>query len=146
MARIRVPISNFQFGEISPSLASRTDTNVYGNSGKKIENFFLRSEGGLLKRFGTTKIYEFDTTVNSAKRQQVRMLPFIFSDDERYIVCLENAKIRVFIIDPSTGVVSLTATITADTSSAALPFDDTILDEITFAQSGDIMFLSHFIK
>ena len=143
MARIRVPISNFQFGEISPSLASRTDTNVYGNSGKKIENFFLRSEGGLLKRFGTTKIYEFDTTVNSAKRQQVRMLPFIFSDDERYIVCLENAKIRVFIIDPSTGVVSLTATITADTSSAALPFDDTILDEITFAQSGDIMFLSH---
>ena len=143
MARIRVPISNFQFGEISPSLASRTDTNVYGNSGKKIENFFLRSEGGLLKRFGTTKVYEFDTTVNSTKRQQIRMLPFIFSDDERYIVCLENAKIRVFIIDPSTGVVSLTATITADTDSAALPFDDTILDEITFAQSGDIMFLSH---
>ena len=143
MARIRVPISNFQYGEVSPSLISRTDTNVYGNSAKKIENFFLRSEGGLLKRFGTEKIYEFDTTVNSAKIQQIRLLPFIFSDDERYIVCLENAKIRVFIIDPSTGVVSLTATITADTNSAALPFDDDMLNEITFTQAGDVMFLAH---
>ena len=41
MPKIRVPISNFQFGEVSPNLASRTDSNVYQNSGKQIENFFL---------------------------------------------------------------------------------------------------------
>jgi hypothetical protein len=29
MPRIRVPIANFQFGEISPSLTSRTDTKIY---------------------------------------------------------------------------------------------------------------------
>ena len=143
MARVRVPISNFQFGEISPSLISRTDTNVYGSSGKKVENFFLRSEGGLLKRFGTSKVYEYDITVDSSKRQQARLIPFIFSDDERYIVSLENAKIRVFIIDPSTGAVSLTATLTQDVDSAAIPFSDSIIDEITFAQSGDTMFLCH---
>jgi len=143
MARIRVPISNFQFGEVSPSMLSRTDTQVYASAGKKVENFFLRNEGGLLKRFGTRKVYEFDTTVDTAKRQQHRILPFIFSDDERYIISLEHEKIRCFKIDPSTGAVTLTATITADVDSATLPITDSILDEITFAQSGDIMFLCH---
>ena len=143
MARIRVPISNFQFGEVSPSMLSRTDTQVYANAAKKIENFFLRNEGGLLKRFGTRKVYEFDTTVDTAKRQQHRIIPFIFSDDERYIISLEHEKIRCFKIDPSTGDVSLVETITADINSATLPITDDILDEITFAQSGDIMFLCH---
>jgi len=142
MARVSVPLTNFQFGEISPSLLS-TDTNIYKAAAKKVENFFLRNEGGLLKRYGTERIYEFDTTVDSSKTFQHRLVPFIFSDDERYIVSLENAKIRVFIIDPSTGVVSLTATITQDVDSAALPFADTILKELTFAQAGDNMFIAH---
>ena len=143
MARIRVPLSNFQFGEVSPSMVSRTDTKIYQNAAKKIENFFLRNEGGLLKRFGTKKVYEFDTTVDATKRQQVRIIPFIFSDDERYIISLENLKIRCFKIDPTTGAVTLVTTITQDVDSAALPITDSILDEITFAQSGDIMFLCH---
>ena len=46
MPKIRVPISNFQFGEVSPNLASRTDSNVYQNAGKQIENFFLKMKGG----------------------------------------------------------------------------------------------------
>jgi hypothetical protein len=143
MARIRVPISNFQFGEVSPSLVSRTDTPIYNNSAKKVENFFLRNEGGLLKRFGTEKLYEFDTTVDATVTQQVRIVPFIFSDDERYIVSLENLKIRIFQINPSTGAISLIQTITADTGSAALPFGHAILPELTYAQAGDVMFIAH---
>jgi len=143
VARIRVPISNFQYGEVSPSVIGRTDTNVYRFGAKKVENFFLRNEGGLLKRHGTRKIYEFDTTVDSTKRQQLRIIPFIFSDDERYIISLEHEQIRCFKIDPSTGDISLVETITADVDSATLPITDSILDEITYAQSGDVMFLCH---
>ena len=324
MPRIRVPLANFQFGEISPSLTSRTDTKIYTAAAKKVENFFLRNEGGLLRRFGTERIYEFDTTVDpvtctitvsdyaniaigstvvlntgdteitlefelatfdigigsisgtytvgetvtggtssatgvyisntSSKmvlqtisgtfqsgetltggtssatstsssvltstspssavgnkhfvranlsnnttadnistalnavsgftvanpaaavvtvkrdsynstdnltvtssdttrltvvnftgntKRQHRLVPFIFSDDERYIISLEDAKIRVFQISPTTGAVSLIQTITADTSSAVLPFGDDILEELTYAQSGDIMFIAH---
>ena len=143
MARIRVPLANFQFGEVSPSLLSRTDTKVYSNAAKKVENFFLRNEGGLLRRHGTRKVYEFDTTVNTSKRQQIRIIPFIFSDDERYIISLEHQKIRCFKIDPSTGAITLVETITADVNSAALPITDSIIDEINFAQSGDVMFLTH---
>ncbi|MEK9983500.1 MAG: hypothetical protein VW879_02045, partial [Opitutae bacterium] len=143
MARIRVPISNFQYGEISPSLVSRTDTPLYNNSAKKIENFFLRNEGGLLKRFGTKRIYEFDTTVDSSATQQLRLVPFIFSDDERYIVSLENAKIRVFQISPTTGAVSLIQTLTQDVDSNAIPFTNAKLPELTYAQFGDVMFIAH---
>lgn len=143
MASIRIPITNFQYGEISPSLVSRTDTPLYNNSAKKIENFFLRNEGGLLKRFGTSRIYEFDTTVDSSATQQLRLVPFIFSDDERYIISLENAKIRVFQIDPTTGDVSLIQTITQDVDAAAIPFTNAKLPELTYAQAGDVMFICH---
>ena len=143
MPRLRVPISNFQYGEISPSLISRTDTPLYNNSAKKIENFFLRNEGGLLKRFGTRRIHEFDTTVDSSATQQLRLVPFIFSDDERYIISLESAKIRVFQIDPTTGNVSLIQTLTQDVDSNAIPFTNAKLPELTYAQAGDVMFIAH---
>ena len=49
MRKAKVPLTNFQFGEISPSLISRTDTRVYNNSAQKIENFLLRAEGAVIK-------------------------------------------------------------------------------------------------
>ena len=97
----------------------------------------------MLKRFGTKRIYEFDTTVDSSATQQLRLVPFIFSDDERYIVSLESAKIRVFQIDPTTGDVSLIQTLTQDVDSNAIPFTNAKLPELTYAQSGDIMFIAH---
>lgn len=144
MATIRVPISNFQFGEVSPNLVSRTDTNVYKNAGKQVENFFLKNEGGLAKRFGTSKLYEFDTTPDTDNYvQQHRLIPFIFSDDEKYLISMEDLKIRCFFVHPSTGVLSLVATVTADTSSGALPFTKNNLHQLTYAQTGDTMIICH---
>tara|TARA_R100000995_G_scaffold42456_1_gene19853 strand:- start:7732 stop:10338 length:2607 start_codon:yes stop_codon:yes gene_type:complete len=256
MRKAKIPLTNFQFGELSPSLISRTDTKVYNASAQKIENFFLRAEGGVIKRAGLSKIYEFDTTVDSASFtitvtdyanivvgsqikfmksdgtvitiefetaggsspsasvgnkhfvrsnegndtvadnlytainaisgftvanpsaavvtvvrddvfvgkftsvsttdttrlavtnfstssiQQHRLIPFIFSDDERYIVSLEHLKIRVFSIDTN-NVVTLATTLTQDTSSAALPITNTNIHQVTYAQSGDTMFIAH---
>ena len=257
MQKVRVPITNFQFGEVSPSLYSRTDSDIYTASAQRVENFFLRAEGGVIKRAGLENIYEYDTTIerttftitvsdyaniaagtqikfsdadgnlftlqsetagsgapssssgnihffrpntsnnvtadniftainaidgftvanpaaavvtvtrdkpnggthlatestdvtrltvinfSGGSKVQSRLLPFIFSDDERYIISLENAKLRCFQISPTTGAVSLVATVTADTDSAALPFSDTYLHEYTFAQAGDVMFICH---
>ena len=142
MRKLRIPLSNFQFGEISPSLISRTDSKVYSNSAQKVENFFIRAEGGVIKRSGLSNIYEFDTTVDTSKTQQHRLVPFIFSDDERYIISLENLKIRVFRVDTSFNV-TLATTITQDSSSAALPLTHDNIHEITYAQSGDAMFIAH---
>tara|TARA_R100001443_G_scaffold16036_2_gene25849 strand:+ start:427 stop:3039 length:2613 start_codon:yes stop_codon:yes gene_type:complete len=257
MRRVKVPISNFQFGEISPSLISRTDSAVYAQSAQKVENLFLRAEGGVIKRAGLKHLYEFDTTFEEASftitvsdygniivgstikffkgdgtlitlefetaggsspssssgnthyvrantdnnttadniytainaisgftvanpsaavvtvtrddpfhgrhltvessdtvrlattnfgtdmTQQHRLIPFIFSDDERYIVSLEHQKIRVFYITPVTQAVSLVSTITQDVDSAALPITNLNIHEVTYAQSGDTMFICH---
>ena len=83
MQKVRVPLTNFAFGEVSPSLYSRTDSPVYNQSAQRVKNFFIRSEGGVIKRSGLQNIYQYDTTINEAKVQQCRLLPFIFSDDER---------------------------------------------------------------
>ena len=55
MARIRVPQNSFQFGEVSPSLTSRTDSAIYKNAAERVRNFFIRGEGGLTKRPGTKR-------------------------------------------------------------------------------------------
>ncbi len=253
MARIRVPLNNFQFGEVSPSLTSRTDTKVYTNAAEQVRNFFIRSEGGLKKRTGTKRIdnlgnytngtctitvtdygnivvgstiklpfndgtiitLQFETAGASSPsaasgnthfvranannnttadniytalnavdgftvanpaanvvtvkrddggsanlevtstdntrlavtdfvvlRQEVRIEPFIFSDDEKYIIAFSNTQIEIFQISPTTGAVSSIQTLTSQSwlvNTTASPY----LEEITFAQEGDIMFIAH---
>jgi len=144
MQKVRVSLTNFKYGEVSPSLYSRTDTELYNQSAQRVENFFLRAEGGVIKRPALEHIYQFaDITVDGTKVQQSRLLPFIFSDDEQYIVSLEHQKVRVFLINPTTGVVALTATLTQDINSQTLKFDHDFLHEYTFAQAGDVMFICH---
>jgi hypothetical protein len=143
MQKVRVPLTNFQFGEVSPSLYSRTDSAVYTASAQRVENFFLRAEGGVIKRAGLQHIYEYDTAIDASKTQQSRLMPFVFSDDERYIISIEDLKIRVFQISPTTGNVSLIQTITQDVNSNALKFTDDYVHEYTYAQAGDILFICH---
>ena len=146
MARVRVPLNNFQFGEISPSLTSRTDTKVYTNAGEQVRNFFIRSEGGLKKRTGTKRLHNFGSnpafTALASLRQSVRIEPFIFSDDEKYIIAFSNTRIEIFQISPTDGSVSSIQSLTSqswlvNTTSASY------LEEITFAQQGDLMFICH---
>ena len=142
MRKFRVPINSFQFGEISPSTRSRIDTPIYAASAERLENVVVKAEGAAMKRAGLKNIYDFGITRNTAKTMQSKLFPFIFSDDERYIVSVEEAKVRVFRIISETSV-SLSATVTADVDSNALPFDDDYLHQYTYAQSGDVMFICH---
>ena len=143
MQKVRIPLTNFSFGEVSPSLYSRTDSPVYNQSAQRVKNFFLRSEGGVIKRSGLKNLYKYDIAVNEYKTQQSRLLPFVFSDDEQYIISLEHQKIRVFQISPSTGAVSLIQTVTTDVNNAPLKFDHDFVHEYTYAQAGDVMFIAH---
>ena len=144
MARIRVPQNSFQFGEISPSLTSRTDTAVYKNAAEKVRNFFIRGEGGVTKRPGTKRWHNFASApaYSSDLRQTVRIEPFIFSDDEQYIIAFSNTRIEVFQINPTNGNISSIQAITSQTwlvNTTSAPY----LEEYTFAQQGDIMFIAH---
>lgn len=141
MQKVRVPITNFQFGEISDSTIMRTDSPIYQASAQRVENLLVRAEGGVVKRAGLRNLHDFGLTRNTAKRMQLRLLPFVFSDDERYIIAIEDAKATCFRI--VNGTISLVQTITQDTNSDALPFDEDYIHEYTYAQSGDVMFICH---
>ncbi len=144
MQKARIPITNFQYGEISPSLVSRTDSAIYNSSAQSVKNFFIRTEGGVAKRGGFQALHDFTgITENTAIRQQVRLIPFIFSDDEQYVIAFSHQKCEIFFIDPVTGALSLATTLTQDVDSAALQWDQAYLHEMTYAQGGDILFLSH---
>lgn len=144
MRKVRVPINNFAFGEISDSTVFRVDTPIYQASAQRIENMFMLSEGGVKRRPGLERIDELTgITRDKTKTFQSRLVPFVFSGNEQYIVSIEHQQLRVFIIDPVTKAVSLTATITQDTNSAALPFDDRYIHQYTFAQYADVMFICH---
>ena len=144
MARIRIPLNNFERGEVSPSMTSRTDLNVYVQSAEKVRNFFLMAEGGLKRRPGTEFIHKFTTvTVDNSKRLQVKIEPFLFSDDERYIVAFSAGRCDFFRIVASTGAISHIQGLTTDTDSATLPWTVDTIEDQTIAQSADNMFVAH---
>ena len=73
MPSLKVPLNNFQFGEISGSLTSRTDTQVYNNAGEQIRNFWIRAEGGLKKRAGTRRHYSFGSNSFTKATMQLQV-------------------------------------------------------------------------
>ena len=144
MQKARIPITNFQYGEISPSLVSRTDSPIYNSSAQSVKNFFIRTEGGVAKRGGFQALHDFTSIAeNTSIRQQVRLIPFIFSDDEEYLIAFSNQKCEIFFINPVTGALTLATTLTQDIDGNALQWDHAYLHEMTYAQGGDILFLCH---
>ena len=255
MARVRIPLNNFVFGEISPSLTSRVDSAIYNQSGQSVKNVFIRAEGGVINRPGSKRLHNFSqsysqpsatitvsdyaniavgtqltfvlsdgtkitlefetagsaspsaavgnkhfvrantsndvtadniftalnavtgltstnpgaavvtvtrdgfgtgdrkvTTTDSTRLavtdftivdQKIRLEPFIFSSDEKYVAAFSSGKIEMFRVNANGSFNSLVATVTQDTSGASLPFTDSNLQEFTYAQSGDFMFIAH---
>lgn len=143
MQKVRVPVSSFQYGEVSGSLAMRTDTPVYGASAQSLENMIVMAEGSVKKRYGLKFLYDFGLTYNATYPGQSHLFPFMFSDDEQYLISVEHQKVRCFYLDQVNNVVTLVSTITQDTNATALPFDQEYLYQYTFAQYGDVMFICH---
>jgi hypothetical protein len=144
MAKVKIPFNSFQFGELSPSFLSRVDTQLYQAGAQKVRNFLILNEGGVKKRPGTEYIYQFSTTRNPVNEMEIRIEPFIFSDDERYIFAFSNNKLEVFGVTAA-GVVD---TSPADTlangyESNVCPWTTAKLKEITMASSGDVMIVCH---
>ena len=141
MAKIKIPLHSFQYGELSPSFTSRVDAAVYQAGGQKVRNFIILNEGGVKKRPGGEFIYKFSDSVNTANRLEVRAEPFTFSDDEEYILCFKNNALDIFFINPSTGVVDTTPVTLS--GSTDCPWTTEIIPNLTLASSGDVTIICH---
>jgi len=82
---------SFARGELSPSLYARTDLAMYAIGLRTCRNFFIAKQGGAYNRPGTTFINEVKDSTT-----KVRLIPFIFSDDDTYILEFGVGYIRFY--------------------------------------------------
>ena len=82
---------SFNGGELSPEIQGRIDLAKYKTGLAECQNFIVTEEGGIRRRSGTRFIREcYDSTVKS------RLIPFIFSTEQAYMLEFTEGKIRVF--------------------------------------------------
>ena len=72
----------------------RTDLQKYQSACKLLKNFQIQPQGGASSRSGTRYVAD---QVDSTKKG--RVVPFIFSDEQAYILLFEQSRLR-FFLDP----------------------------------------------
>ena len=123
---LRSVLTNFSSGELNPLLATRTDVASYFQGAKQCRNFALLSEGGVMRRPGTTYLATLPA--------ECRLIPFIFSDDEVAIIALSNNRLDVY----NTSGTAITSNYTTNCNWTTAQ-----LFELNFAQFGDTIYICH---
>lgn len=140
MAKFTKIQNNFLFGEISPRLFGRTDFDAYSQGVKTLENFKVFPQGGISKRPGSILIDETDNS-GAAWSESLRLIPFVFSQDEAYVFILgTNTELIYDIANDS----YITPTgISGNSYQLATTYSGKDeLDNIQTSQSGDILVLT----
>ena len=122
---------SFAGGEISPEVGARADMVKYATGVQQCLNFRVMKYGGLQYSAGSY----FITEVKDSSKK-VRLIEFVFSTEVRYVLEFGDQYIRVikdglYVLDDGVPV-----EITTDYLEAEL-------DDIGYAQSGDVMTIAH---
>jgi len=81
---------SFAGGEIAPSLYARVDQSKYATGLRTLRNFFVMRHGGAANRPGTQFVGEVKDSSKS-----VRLIPFIFNEEQTYVLEFGNSYMRV---------------------------------------------------
>lgn len=119
--------STFAGGEVSPDLYARDDLEKYASSCQKAKNFFAHPFGGISNRAGTQFLDEAGDSSSA-----VRIIPFIFSQTQAYIIELGDGYLKAYTTD---GVI--------EDFSLDTPYSSDDLFEIHYTQSADTLILCH---
>ena len=131
MARVAAQLSNFTAGELSPRLDGRNDLAKYSAGCATVENMVIYPHGAAARRPGTTFIAEVKSSA-----AKTRLIPFEFSTTQTYILELGNQYMRFYrdngqILSGGSPFEISTPYLTAE------------LFDIKFAQSADVMYITH---
>src|SRR5215471_2969640 len=129
--RSDIDITNFTAGQLSPRMKGRIDHKAYYNGADTCLNFVVMPQGGITARPGTMFI-------SSARDQNnpSRLVPFIFSTIQAYMLVFSNGYVRVYMND---GVV-LSGGVPVD---IAVPYTSADLAKLKYTQSADTLFIVH---
>ena len=89
MARVQSDIASFISGEVTPALLGRSETDEYPQFLSTAENVYVEKHGGI-KRRGGLKM------VNETRSSKVRLVPFIFSRTDSYVMEFGDRYMRLF--------------------------------------------------
>lgn len=142
MPKFNIAQNSFVAGELSPRVHARTDLAPYRAGAKEILNCFVQPQGAAAKRPGSQYI---GSAIDS---EDVRLIPFIFSDDEAYLIEVStgtsNAIAWTNVDTLATGYISTTP---SPATNSGLPvfggYASGELHEIQYAQKGDLVYLAH---
>ena len=131
MPRTTLALTSFVSGEFSPKMDGRTDFEKYSSGAKTLENFLVHPQGAATRRVGTQFIAEVKSSA-----AKTRLIPFEFSTTQTYILEFGNNYIRFFkdkgqILSGGSAYEISTPYLTAE------------LFDIKFAQSADVMYITH---
>jgi len=131
MPRTTLALTSFVSGEFSPKMDGRTDFEKYSSVAKTLENFLVHPQGAATRRVGTQFIAEVKSSA-----AKTRLIPFEFSTTQTYILEFGNNYIRFF---KDKGQI-LSGGSAYEISS---PYLTAELFDIKFAQSADVMYITH---
>jgi len=131
MPRTTLALTSFVSGEFSPKMDGRTDFEKYSSGAKTLENFLVHPQGAATRRVGTQFIAEVKSSA-----AKTRLIPFEFSTTQTYILEFGNNYIRFF---KDKGQI-LSGGSAYEISS---PYLTAELFDIKFAQSADVMYITH---
>jgi len=155
MATRKFTQNNFTQGQVGPYLLGRGETPIYKAGLETCANFILLPQGGIQKRKGFKYISanpdlsttpDGSTTLNTVGfHDKSRIIPFQFSDAQEYVIILEpkdtvaatEAKMHIFYNDVRLAV------ITNGSGGNVFPITTSMIDEVRFTQSFDVMIFVH---
>lgn len=133
MPTAAVPLTNFTAGELTPLLEARVDLAQYANGCKTLKNFLVHPQGGAYRRGGTQYISDVKTA-----SKKVRLVPFEFSISQAYILEFGENYIRFYTNGGQLVSGSPSAAVEVTTT-----YSESELFELQFAQSADILYITH---
>jgi len=131
MPRTTLALTSFVSGEFSAKMDGRTDFEKYSSGVKTMENFLVHPQGAATRRVGSQFISEVKSSA-----AKTRLIPFEFSTTQTYVLEFGNTYIRFF---------KDKGQITSGGSAYEIssPYLTAELFDIKFAQSADVMYLTH---
>ena len=131
MARVAAQLTNFTAGELSPRLDGRNDLAKYSAGCATVENMVIYPHGAAARRPGTQFVASVKTPA-----AKTRLIPFEFSTEQTYILEFGNQYIRFY---RNNGQIESSGS----AYEISTPYLTAELFDIKFAQSADVMYLTH---
>lgn len=132
---------SFAAGELADKLHGRPDLAVYARGLKTCRNFFPTLDGQLISRPGSMfvkegKLSESEASHGSASRSRIRLIPFVFSGGQTYVLEFGDLYIR---FHTNGGTIETSPGVPLELVS---PYSWSSLASLQYAQVGNVMVLT----